>query len=556
MMLGRLLFVTLVALTAGQSDAPASSDPYPTQTGFVRVHEGRFVTDDCKEYLFAGFNAWELIEISIGFPGALPDDLDFLGDKTLLEYLFDVSAEVGLNVIRLFGHGTTAQISTQRYCCAGDYKEEVLQGLDLILDEAARRDMKVILTFGDNWRPDFPDTIQYYVNQSETAVDRDDFWFDDNAKQLYKNHITFMTNRVNTFNDRAYKDDPTIFAWNIINEPRCSRDECIKGTALADWLDEMAAHIKQEDPNHMITVGEEGFYSEQGCDSGLNPGDWAGTSGQNSPVDHFSQHIDFISSHVWPDNWDRLDWEFMQSWIEGKQAEAQALNKPLLLEEFGKATNSKDDAVEIASVRDPIYREVFAKVSDSLDNGGTLRGALFWTLNYGQPHDKFFGYGIGLGDTTWDIVTQFAQEMNSRRGSAEVIEGCVPGRGATFYSSKPQVGIDSILTPNAYDCCSGDCNSLYGWIQGDIVEVVGYTETADDCCATCSDDDRCSGYNWCSCRQGCAGFDHKTCILKSLPYRRMPLNDTSGPNAYFLGGIGIRQRYEIQNRNLSIGAVD
>ena len=44
-----------------------------------------------------------------------------------------------------------------------------------------------------------------------------------------------LTRRVN-FHRPADKDDPTIFAWDLINEPRCTG--C--GWAIQDWVDEMA----------------------------------------------------------------------------------------------------------------------------------------------------------------------------------------------------------------------------------------------------------------------------------------------------------------------------
>lgn len=37
--------------------------------------------------------------------------------------------------------------------------------------------------------------------------------------------------RVNTINGRLYSEDPTILAWNLINEPRCFR--CGNGLLVA-----------------------------------------------------------------------------------------------------------------------------------------------------------------------------------------------------------------------------------------------------------------------------------------------------------------------------------
>lgn len=36
---------------------------------------------------------------------------------------------------------------------------------------------------------------------------QDKFWTDGRAKQLYKNHLRTMYNRVNSFNSIQYKDD-------------------------------------------------------------------------------------------------------------------------------------------------------------------------------------------------------------------------------------------------------------------------------------------------------------------------------------------------------------
>ena len=49
-------------------------------------------------------------------------------------------------------------------------------------------------------------------------------------------------------------------------------------------------------------------------------------------------------------------------------ADAEAMGKPLLLEEFGKTQDS----------RDAYYSATIESVEASLKSGGALKGALFW----------------------------------------------------------------------------------------------------------------------------------------------------------------------------------
>eukprot|EP01026_Neomeris_dumetosa_P044043 TRINITY_DN36_c0_g1_i2.p1 TRINITY_DN36_c0_g1~~TRINITY_DN36_c0_g1_i2.p1 ORF type:complete len:731 (+),score=97.47 TRINITY_DN36_c0_g1_i2:99-2291(+) len=504
-----------------------TGDLYHNQTGFIRVYNGKFVDEECNEYLFFGWNGWELIEAAIGYPQVLPEDLSFLSSKKdLITYLLDKSIGIGMNVIRIFGHGTTSRLSTQLYCCPGSYKEEVLHGLDYILDEAARRDMKIILTFGDNWRHDFPDTVNYYVNFSTTAKAHDDFWSDAQTKQMYKNHITYMVNRKNSFNGRTYKEDPTIFAWNIINEGRCTdaAGNCYNDNIFASWVDEMARHIKEVDPNHMITIGYEGFFGP-GCYSAYNPGIWAQHNGQNSPVDHSSEYIDFIGTHVWPDTWNRVDLDFTINWVNAKITEAIELSKPLVLEEFGKVTVTNDPQ-EVRKVRNPVYEVVLNQVESNLVNGGPLKGALFWTWNYGQSHEKFNGYGIEEGDDTWDLIREHTTRLRELRDNTDKVEGCTPGRGPTSYSD-----IESdkarFERSDPYTCCKPECGSMWGWLEGQIVQVGGEFERAEECCEACRNSNICEGWNWCTCKSGCEGYNYGTCLLKDVADSRLVRNYTS-----------------------------
>ena len=66
----------------------------------------------------------------------------------------------------------------------------------------------------------------------------------------------------------------------------------------------MAAYTKTQDPNHLLTVGIEGFYGEYDSQIGANPGNgWASLTGQNFTDQHSSPSIDFGAIHYWPDRW-------------------------------------------------------------------------------------------------------------------------------------------------------------------------------------------------------------------------------------------------------------
>ena len=63
-------------------------------------------------------------------------------------------------------------------------------------------------------------SLDRYINWSSTAKSTNDFYTDWNCRQMYKDHIEHYVNRRNTYNGRLYKEDPTIFYWDLINEPR------------------------------------------------------------------------------------------------------------------------------------------------------------------------------------------------------------------------------------------------------------------------------------------------------------------------------------------------
>lgn len=80
------------------------------------------------------------------------------------------------------------------------------------------------------------------------------------------------------------------------------------------WVKEMSAHVKKVDPNHMVTMGSEGFWGQRSpLAARYNPGGsvgiydgrttWAAMTGQNFTDQHKFSTIDFCAAHYWPDMW-------------------------------------------------------------------------------------------------------------------------------------------------------------------------------------------------------------------------------------------------------------
>ena len=55
-----------------------------------------------------------------------------------------------------------------------------------------------------------------------TSNNTDLFFSDPTVMKIYQNHLNYTLNRVNTITGVQYKNDPTILAWDLLNEPRCN----------------------------------------------------------------------------------------------------------------------------------------------------------------------------------------------------------------------------------------------------------------------------------------------------------------------------------------------
>lgn len=222
-----------------------------------------------------------------------------------------------------------------------------------------------------------------------------DFYTDPQIMQWYKDNIKVIVNRRNTFTGLKYKDDPTILAWDLLNEPACDCDICEGGQfcelncadSINSWIEDMALFLKSVDPNHLIVVGEEGFYSKTSEKTWVNPdaffdggAPWAVRSGQDFIWNHMSPAIDYLGVHLRPDHWKLpLRW-FQAMWLREHKKDAWHLLKPLVVEEFGKVVY-QDYGRERRTVRDPFLEQVYETFLEDAKENGPMQGVSFWELD-------------------------------------------------------------------------------------------------------------------------------------------------------------------------------
>jgi mannan endo-1,4-beta-mannosidase len=251
--------------------------------------------------------------------------------------------------------------------------------LDYVLRAAALRNIKLILPLVNNWC-DFGG-MDRYIDWCHLEQ-HDQFFFEDTARHVYKQWVFHLLNRRNTLTGIRYKEDPTIAAWELANEPRCDRATSWGRSpceVLLDWVHEMSSWIKQHDSEHLVAVGDEGFLNRPRTKEWLYNGSQGGDFGAFLA----SPFIDFGTFHLFPDSWlKNAAWG--EKWIKQHVSIGREIGKPVLLEEYG--------------LKDQLARSsVYPKWMDVLSDGGGA-GDLFWMLaarqDDGTLYPDFDGFTV------------------------------------------------------------------------------------------------------------------------------------------------------------------
>ncbi|MFT5373461.1 MAG: hypothetical protein ACI906_000276 [Candidatus Latescibacterota bacterium] len=182
--------------------------------------------------------------------------------ETVVEALDSMRAS-GMRVVRQWVIGEAASPDSaehrpveQFYFQAGQagWQEQSFVQLDTLLAAAAARDIKVVLTLFNNWR-DYGGMPMYLhwagiEDDARSYAYHDSFYVDARTREYAKAFIEKVVTRRNTVTGGLYRDDPAIFAWELVNEAHAEFDHT---KAMQQWLVEMARYVKSLDANHLVS---------------------------------------------------------------------------------------------------------------------------------------------------------------------------------------------------------------------------------------------------------------------------------------------------------------
>lgn len=353
--------------------------PLHAGQGFVSVRDGQFALDG-ETFRFAGANNYYLV----------------YKPESMAEDVFASAQAMGLQVIRTWGFldgkshdGVVLQPEL------GKFSNEGFLQLDRVVEQAARHGLKLVITLVNRW-DDFGG-MKWYVEQTGGGA-IDEFYTRPGTKEAYKAWVSQVLNRVNARTGVAYKDDPTIFAWQLANEPRCPSDP--SGDTLVEWVREMSAFVKSIDPNHLVSVGDEGFYRRAG------DGDW--TRSGREGVDWLRllslPDIDYGTVHLYPEHWGKSpDWGV--DWIREHVRDAGKLGKPVVIEEFGLKDKARREAVYEASLA----------AAEEEGAGGTMVWLLTGRQEDGTPYPDYDGFDVKSPGSASEVIARHARRMSGAR---------------------------------------------------------------------------------------------------------------------------------------------
>ncbi|WP_026522898.1 carbohydrate binding domain-containing protein [Butyrivibrio sp. VCB2001] len=281
------------------------------------------------------------------------------------------------------------------------FNEDALNMLDDVLAKANQYGIRVIVPFVDHWHwIGGMDGYVWLAGESDGKAPSQSgfqdwawrFYSSERCMDLFKQMITHLLNRTNSVTGVMYKDDPAILCWETGNEIG-NRSQVERDEELSAWTNEVVAHVKSIDSNHLVLDGRMSM----------------------SPMSLSSDNLaDILGAHYYEGNYAQR--------CEDDTRDAHNAGKPFILGEFG------------AKVTAQPCIDVFQKGIENDTNG-----IMMWSL---RAHKDGFGYYFHNEDGYWASYHWPGFEAGNYYGETEIIRSIyayaqiVNGKASSYEEAK------------------------------------------------------------------------------------------------------------------------
>lgn len=363
---------------------------------FVRV-DGTQFTINGEPYYFVGVNFW--YGAYLGSPGKT-------GDRDRLIAELDLLNEIGVNNLRVSASSESAaherSLKPAFQSAPGVVDEDLLIGLDFLLAEMGKRNMKAVVFLNNFWEwsggmsaysewfgegpviDPLGGDWHGFMNHSAR------FYFNDAAQEAFKEYIRMIITRRNTISGLYYYEDPAIMSWQLANEPRpgSGQEGLDNAPRFIEWVHESSGFIKGLAPNQLVSTGNEGTHGSMDSEDIYLEA-------------HASPNVDYLTFHMWAKNWGWFDANDMEGTFPASLANAltyiykhyelaQMLDKPTVLSEFGLGRDLESfDPNDPVTYRDRYFEYVFGLIENGIMQNYPIAGTNLWSWG---------GFGIAQHD--------------------------------------------------------------------------------------------------------------------------------------------------------------
>ncbi|KAF5385133.1 hypothetical protein D9615_000976 [Tricholomella constricta] len=364
--------------TTSTTTTTTATTPPPVSTGFVKTSGTRFTLNG-QRYTIVGGNAYW-----IGLTGLSTADMN---------KAFSDIAKAGGTTVRTWGFNEVTSQNGNWYQSWSGSTPTIntgatgLQNFDKVVAAAKANGIRLIVALTNNWA-DYGG-MDVYVKQIANSANHDLFYTNAAVQTAFKNYIKTFVGR--------YVNEPTILGWELANEPSTTSGSCTPATITA-WAKTMSTYIKSIDSNHLVALGDEGFYNQPGAPT--YP--YQGGEGIDFDVNLAISTLDFGTFHSYPEHWGQASniQNWGTQWIADHAASQNKAGKPVILEEFGVTTNQPT-----------VYTAWYNQIVSS-----GIAGDLIWQagshLSYGDTHND--GYAIYPESSVYSLMNSHAAAMKSR----------------------------------------------------------------------------------------------------------------------------------------------